>query len=300
MRSATRPSSTLTEREALRWEWRAEPPTVDEVLERLGSLKPVWGIEVADFAEHVLPMVQSQKVKDSTTGRDTGQREAIWRLYFQVAGRVAMLQAAVEEHKWIVTEYPEILEGTGQATVYRVGIEISGVGVIDLGPGANPTENPQPGPTLGIRYGLAALKSSDRVPPWEKMETAARGRAIAAWGFGVLPGSGIASLEEIELAESPDYQQQQPTRNRDLDRDELVDQLRTKMEQLRLIKGTTEQDARRGLVEYVSKTFGRALADDEETGAVDLSSLSPGQLALIVQRFDGWIRDARQAAEVET
>lgn len=288
--------------EAERWEWRGEPPTLDEVLNRLESLPPVFGIKTIDYASHVLPMFQTQKVKDPRTGQETGQREVVWRLYCQVAGRVAMLQDAAEQHGWSVVERPEILEGTGQATVYRIGIEIwkwppHGDSAEEVAKRLGDTH----WGLLGIRYGIASLKGSGRVPPWEKMETAARGRAIAAWGFGVLPGSGIASLEEMELADLPDYETpDRPVRNRELNRDELTDQLLTKMEQLRMVKGTSEEDARKGLVEYARKTFGKTLKVDEDTGALDLSPLSPGQLVLIVQRFDGWIRDARQAAEVET
>jgi hypothetical protein len=55
---------------------------------------------------------------------------------------------------------------------------------------------------LGRRPGMAWVpygggSQAKGSNPYEKVETAARGRALAAWGFGVLPGSGVASLEEM-------------------------------------------------------------------------------------------------------
>jgi hypothetical protein len=55
---------------------------------------------------------------------------------------------------------------------------------------------------LGRKPGMAWVPESGGLQakgsnPYEKVETAARGRALAAWGFGVLPGSGVASYEEM-------------------------------------------------------------------------------------------------------
>jgi len=57
----------------------------------------------------------------------------------------------------------------------------------------------------GRRHGIATSRKVGGSPyeaahPWEIAETSAIGRALSAMGYGVLPGSGMASAEDIKRA----------------------------------------------------------------------------------------------------
>ncbi|CAG0945042.1 hypothetical protein ANRL1_02078 [Anaerolineae bacterium] len=59
----------------------------------------------------------------------------------------------------------------------------------------------------GIRHGIATSRkktgtNAEKDCPWEVAETSATGRALAAMGFGLLPGTGLASAEDMLRAET--------------------------------------------------------------------------------------------------
>lgn len=174
------------------WKFIEDYPTTAEVEKLLGGIRPVWGVKAIDYIDHVLPMSAHEKF----TWRDDDNRKQeqyhnVWTLYMQVAGRQRMLAEAAEEHGWDVEHIPEpdvpddlpagFLCWSDTLVSYReyVAIEVGGK-------------------LLGRKPGMAGV-SPKKTKALENLETAARGRAIAAWGFGVLPGSGVASVEEMHL-----------------------------------------------------------------------------------------------------
>jgi len=232
------------------WVWIDRTPSTDEMLERLRSLPDQFGLSVADYADYVLPLSQRQKMR-----RD-GREEYVetWRLYMTVAGRVVMLRDAALKHGWSVEESWEAV--STDPFVLRCGLRVSADGAV-----------------VGVRFGLAKAKGGDTA--WEKMETAARGRAIAAWGIGVLPGSGIASLEEMQDAMSP-----QPHRDGKEKRDAatLLADTMAAIEELRQFRGQEPAEIAEKIAEYVHRHLGVQVPYGE---TVDLSGLKKGQLALL-------------------
>ena len=59
----------------------------------------------------------------------------------------------------------------------------------------------------GVRHGIATSRkktgtNAEKNWPWEVAETSSIGRALAAMGYGLLPGSGLASAEDMLRADA--------------------------------------------------------------------------------------------------
>lgn len=70
-------------------------------------------------------------------------------------------------------------------------------------------------PRGGIHFGTASIGSTgmvDKTNPLENAETSAVGRALGLAGYGLIPGAGIASAEEIDGALSREAAQEEPWR----------------------------------------------------------------------------------------
>lgn len=277
---------------AQRWEWEGDPPSVTEAMDALSSLPLVWGVATVDYAAHVLPMSQAQTIYlDDNGNRVPSKRMSkaqsvivIWRLYMQVAGRLAMLNQALLLNDWEADFEPDpttgYIDGKGlpafvgqKETVYREYLVLRRPVNGDRGQGFY---------EFGRRPGMASLKSSDRVPPWEKLETAARGRALGAWGFGVLPGSGIASLEEMELAQYPDLViegEPEPVRDREtVEHDLFLD-----LGQYRVVRNRSVEEANAYLITVAYEVSGKKLQVVEDR--VDISPLTDPQAELVRRRL---------------
>ena len=182
------------------WEFVGEAPTRDRVTELLSRLPSVWGVKTVDFADYVQALPQRKKIK---VPREPGSTVMIdqyldcWTLYMSVAGRMKMLEAAAEQNGWMVDFEPEPVTPTGcpgmlqmdERVVYREYVRIEAWTTDEDGtPRIRKLGRKSGTAWVPSRGGSGAVSSN----PYEKVETSARGRAIAAWGFGVLPGSGVA------------------------------------------------------------------------------------------------------------
>lgn len=242
-------------------------PTQEQVLAALEAIPDQHGIRVVEFAEYVLPMGSwSNKSRTKTV-----------RLYMQVAGRLAMLHAAAAQNEWGVAVEP-MLDG-----VFADGAP--GVFVLD-GKVALLRERVtiwQGNTRLFSATGTAAVKSasdSNRIPRWEKAETAARGRALAALGFGVLPGSGVASLEEMELAGDAEFD---VAASMPKEKDELLAEISQMWEALKQAKGRPDDEAAKTLQVLALQIGAKVPIVD---GVVDLSGMNPGQVLLLHQSVE--------------
>jgi hypothetical protein len=287
------------------WEFVDRVPTRGEVLDLLKTLPPVWGVNTWEFAEYVQGLPSTKKVKfRDAAGRKVDEYRDIVTIYMSVSGRIKMLEAAQEMNDWVVDFEPEPVTPTGipgfvqndERIVYREYVVISKL--------RDGRDEPlrigrRPGTAWVPRTGGSQAAGSN---PYEKVETSARGRALAAWGFGVLPGSGIASLEEMQGsrdnrtsmdAEQPAQQQaDRPSGRRS--RGDLMTDLLTAAEAIRQARGQEDDEIKTKLAQYCQQAFGVDVAAEKDEGGmvtkVDLSKLRDGQLQLAINAMRDSLR----------
>lgn len=286
------------------WEFIDRAPTRQEVLDLLGTLPPQWGVQVLEFADYVQALPASKKTKRPHNERPEIMVDTyldVWTLYMGVAGRQHMLRQIQEQNEWSVDLEPERTTPTGipgflllePRLVYRERMIV----------------HDKAGRCLGRKSGTAWVpftggKQAAGSNPFEKVETSARGRAIAAWGIGVLPGSGVASVEEMQNAgqnrahlEAEQAQGQgrqgggQPRRSRG----ELLQEALTVAEELRQERGIDEFEMRAKVGAFLSGNLGIANAYDEAKGEIAWDKVKDGQITLLVNSLRDSLRALRDA-----
>jgi hypothetical protein len=281
------------------WEFLGEPPSMESVVKLLETLPPVFGVRTVEFVDFVQPLPQSKKVsRRDDAGRKVAEYVDSWTLYVSVAGRIKMLNAAQAELDWTVDFEPEPSTPTGvpgylqadDRIVYREYVAISD-GVHRLGR--------RPGTAWVPAQGGSNAAGSN---PYEKVETSARGRALGAWGFGVLPGSGVASLEEVQgIAGNRAALDGEPapraTRGRP-SREQMIESVLTTAESLRQLRGQPEQWVIDRLRQFVEGRLGVKEAVGED-GLVDWAKLKDGQIQLLANSLADAVGEAQaQATEL--
>lgn len=148
---------------------------------------------------------------------------------------------------------------------------------------------------LGKKPGMAWVPESGGTQakgtnPYEKVETAARGRALAAWGFGVLPGSGVASYEEMmgvpanREGMAGETATRQATGKREKP-EELITQILGYAEEARQIRGEAENWALGNVREYVKRVANVDIATDIDpdgtVATIDMSRVPPAALVIV-------------------
>lgn len=291
--------------EISQWEFVDKVPTREAVVELLATLPPVWGVNTVDFADYVQVLPQRKKI---SVPREDGQQGVIekylncYTVYMSVAGRIAMLNAAAKEFGWAVEFRPEMgtqvpgfldMGDNSGRIIYREYVVIEEI-----------LEDPQGERStclLGSKPGMAWVphqggKQAAGSNPYEKVETAARGRALAAWGFGVLPGSGVASVEEVLGArQNRDAMDAQPESRRGtpgrVSRETLLQNLREAGESYRMKRGWEVGLLMEFMGQYLSgepgDQPGLGLADvyNAEENKIEFHKVSDGNLTLLVQHL---------------
>lgn len=282
------------------WEWVGEPPSLDEVEAKLKGLPPWWHLEPAEYVEFIQPLSQTKNMS-----LEKGRKEyaTVWTLYVTVAGRVRMVNDAAEANGWVVEFEPEPVTPTGipgylvydeggdedaGRVVYREYVSIwekTDDGAILLGR--------RPGTAWVPFSGGGGAIASNR---WEKVETSARGRALAAWGFGVLPGSGIASLEEMQAAaEYAAAGQSAPARRQRREapkREDVESTLRQALVDYQDVTGVNDETMHDKVQSFVGRMFDKEVGLTEK-GAYDFSPLKDGEVTLIASRIAAEVKKLR-------
>lgn len=279
------------------WQFRGDPPTQDQVLGLLRTLRPCHGVEYVDFADWVQALPTRLKVKvphPNNPNVTVDEYVDAWTLYMTVAGRIAMLNEIAENNDWRVDFLPEPHTPTGipgmlqydeQKVVYREAVVIhSGDFLLGSKPGTAWV------PTSGG-------KSAEGSNPFEVVETSARGRAIAAWGIGILPGSGVASVEEMHAA-SRNRRANEGERGggnggdrprRRMSREDLMGKTLTSVEEFRQKRGVSEEQMNSELVQYLA---GLGVKQPEnEDGTVAWDKVKDGQLQLVANKMAEHLRE---------
>jgi hypothetical protein len=124
---------------------------------------------------------------------------------------------------------------------------------------------------LGSKPGMSMGKQGANA--FEKIETSARGRSIAAWGFGVLPGSGIASLEEMESVKGANVGQNLGGAKRT--KGQILTSVNDLMKSLEKVRGNTADTVEPKILGFVKEQF----------NADTIAELQEGQLILLERKI---------------
>lgn len=219
--------------------------TRDEILELCRRAPNVGEVKHEDFIDYIVILKRWRRVE--------GEWEETESAYMSVDGKIAMANSDHRlQGKRLDFENPVVLENDDQ----RVTLMVFVVSEI-----------------YGRRHGIATSRKlegagAEQTNPWETAETSAIGRALSTMGYGVLPGAGLASAEdmvrvlaqEVEAGKEPAVgPPKQPTRRRKRKLSRL--QLRELTKLYRDIHGGDEESIIEQLEQAFQESFGANLED---------------------------------------
>jgi hypothetical protein len=152
----------------------AQTMTREEILDVCSRAHAVGSVKHSDFADYVVALESRRKIGE--------QWQTVECAYMSVDGKIAM---ANEDHrrqgKRLDFAEPKVMADNGEQLTLQVSITSE---------------------IYGLRHGIATSRKKGSAPterefPWEVAETSAIGRALAAMGYGLLPGAGLASADDI-------------------------------------------------------------------------------------------------------
>ncbi len=148
--------------------------TREQILDLCRRARDVGAVKHEEFADYVVVLQQRKKIDDEWT--------TVEAPYMAVDGKLAM---ANEDHrrqgKRLDFGAPQILVDNPDQLTLLVTVTSE---------------------LYGVRHGIATSRraggtAAEREFPWEVAETSAIGRALSAMGYGLFPGSGLASAEDM-------------------------------------------------------------------------------------------------------
>ena len=286
-KATTEQVASSEESKISQWEFIDRTPTRADVEALLKEHRDQWEMDYSNFADYVqaIPQVkrlQRSSPEDQTVFIDT--MVEVWRLYVTVGGRISMMQFLAEANNWSIDFLPEPVTPTGAPGFLQMDTKLVYREYCII--------RDKDGRELGRKAGMAwvpleGAEGAALTNPYEKVETAARGRAIAAWGVGVLPGSGVASVEEVQgaLEAKESRSRQRPSESQQAasrpPREALIGDIYTKMEAICKREHLTHEGITNQVVTFVKGQSGLELKIDEQTGLIDFAGLKDGGLVML-------------------
>lgn len=158
--------------------------TREEILALCRKARDVGTIKHEEFIDYIVVLESRRKVDD--------EWQSVEHAYMAVDGKLAM---ANEDHrkqsKRLDFGEPKILLDNAEQLTLQVTVTSE---------------------IYGARHGIATRSRkkggthAEREFPWEVAGTSAIGRALAAMGYGLLPGTGLASAEDMLRAQTANAQ----------------------------------------------------------------------------------------------
>jgi hypothetical protein len=148
--------------------------TREELIARCRKAPDVGDVKHEDFVDYVTVIERRKRTEKGWVSDGTP--------YMSVDGRLAMANADHRSQgKRLMFENPVVMVDNDEQLTLMVVTDSE---------------------IYGRRHGIATSRKVDGAPiemqhPWEIAETSAMGRALAAMGYGLLPGSGLASAEDM-------------------------------------------------------------------------------------------------------
>jgi hypothetical protein len=154
--------------------------TREQILQIVRAAPNVGKVTHEEFADYVLALAQRKKTDE---GWQTTEHP-----YMTVDGKLAMAnQDHARQNKRLDFGPPQVLADNDEQLTILVTVTSE---------------------IYGTRHGIATSRkiggtAAEREFPWEVAETSAIGRALSTMGYGVFPGSGLASADDMIRATAP-------------------------------------------------------------------------------------------------
>jgi len=159
-------------------------PTREEMIEFLASVPSLEGLDLVQYVDFCLPMKRSSKVGNKPNGDPIYEDK--WQPYFMTDGKLLMFAQYHRKNGGMIQVDTKLVEHTEND--FQIFATVTSTLL---------------GTCCGRATGrLNATSGAEKSHPVETCETSAIQRALACFGFGLMPGAGLASAEDMKTADA--------------------------------------------------------------------------------------------------